>query len=194
MQIFKQEWWSTPIWYFDISQNEVDYVKIEKECYQHQKLDLGNKISNVGGYQSKNIFVNNASPEIKKLLLTVESLSTEWYTEFGVKPQFAKKVDNCWININSTNSYNKPHVHQQSIFSGVYYVKAPINSGHITFNNQSDRDFILQTFTNQTRYSVSDINYDAVEGRVVIFPSWVQHSVGLNQSNDDRISIAFNMT
>ncbi len=194
MQIFKQDWWATPVWYFDIPQSTVNYLEIEKECYQYKNIDAGNTISNVGGYQSNNIFINNASTEIKKLLLSIENLSTEWYNDFNVKPQFPRKIDNCWININSTNNYNKPHVHHQSIFSGVYYVKAPKDTGCITFNNQSDRDFILQTFTNQNRYTVSDINYDAVVGRVVIFPSWIQHSVGINQSNEDRISIAFNMT
>ena len=194
MQIFKQDWWATPIWYFDIPQETVDYLKIEKECYQTQKVDVGNKISNVGGYQSNNIFINNALPEIKNLLLTVEESAKHWYSDFGVKPQFSGKIDNCWININSTNSYNKSHVHQQSIFSGVYYVKASNNSGSIIFNNQSDRDFILQTFTNQNMYTASDINYDAVVGRVIIFPSWIQHSVSLNQSDEDRISIAFNMS
>ncbi len=194
MQIFKQDWWATPVWYFDIPQSTVNYLEIEKECYQHKLIDSGNQISNVGGYQSNNIFVNNAPSEIKKLLLTVEDMSTEWYREFGVRSQFPKKIDNCWININSINNYNKPHVHQQSIFSGVYYVKAGNNAGCITFNNQSDRDFILQTFTDQNRYTVSDLNYDAVAGRVIIFPSWIQHSVSINQSNEDRISIAFNMT
>lgn len=194
MQIFKQEWWATPIWYFDIPQSIIDYNEVEKECYNYQRTDNGNTISNVGGYQSHNMFVTSAPEQIKKLLLHIQSMSSEWYEELGVKPKFPRQIDNCWININSINSYNKPHVHQQSIFSGVYYVKTNKDAGHITFNNQSDRDFILQTFTDQTKYTVSDINYDAVVGRVVIFPSWTQHSVSMNLSNEDRISIAFNMT
>ena len=39
-----------------------------------------------------------------------------------------------WANINPPGGYNKPHLHPNSHFSGVYYIKAPKNSGQIVFN------------------------------------------------------------
>ena len=194
MQILKQDWWATPIWHFDIPATEINPVDVEQECYQHKKTDLGNVLSNVGGYQSNSIYDVDTYPAITKLLTTIQRHSHVWFDELGVKKMYPRLVDNFWININSANHYNKAHVHQRSIFSGVYYVKSNPNSGRIEFNNQSDRDFILQTFTDQNKYTVSELNYDAIVGRVVVFPSWIQHSVSPNLSTQDRISIAFNMT
>ena len=36
-------------------------------------------------------------------------------------------------NINYPGGFNRPHLHPNSLFSGVYYIKAPKNSGNIIF-------------------------------------------------------------
>ena len=43
-------------------------------------------------------------------------------------------IGNMWANINPPGGYNRPHLHPNSHFSGVYYIKAPENSGQIVFN------------------------------------------------------------
>lgn len=194
MNIVKEEWWATPIWFFDIPFEDVSPYKIEDECYDIKNTDSGRCISNVGGYQSNNLFVNNCHyTEIKKLLNVVASNSKIWYSELNVKEQFSGHIDNFWININSVNNYNNPHVHPASIFSGVYYVKTDDNTGNIVFNNSSNKDFICQCFTERSKYTISSVKYSTPVGRVVIFPSWVQHFVEPNLSTNDRISLAFNI-
>ena len=34
--------------------------------------------------------------------------------------------------------------------------------------------------------------YEAIPGRLIIFPAWLWHKVEPNQSNDIRISVSFN--
>ena len=40
-------------------------------------------------------------------------------------------LGNMWANINPTYSYNKTHMHPNSLWSGVYYIKVPKNSGNL---------------------------------------------------------------
>ena len=48
---------------------------------------------------------------------------------------FAKKVRllNCWFNVNGLGSFSRPHIHNRSAISGVYYILIPENSGSIVF-------------------------------------------------------------
>ena len=36
-----------------------------------------------------------------------------------------------WANINYPGNANRPHLHPNSLFSGVYWVKAPEKSGNL---------------------------------------------------------------
>ena len=44
-------------------------------------------------------------------------------------------LGNMWANINYPGGYNKPHVHPNTLFSGVYYIKTPPNCGKLICND-----------------------------------------------------------
>ena len=37
------------------------------------------------------------------------------------------------------------------------------------------------------------IKYDSLTNRMILFPSWLQHYVPINETDKNRISIAFNI-
>ena len=41
---------------------------------------------------------------------------------------------------------------------------------------------------------IKSLSFDPLEGHMLIFPSNLKHGVEMNQSDEDRISIAFNYT
>ena len=45
----------------------------------------------------------------------------------------------------------------------------------------------------RTRMNNQALQYNAVEGLLIVFPSWLQHAVQPNMSEETRVSIAFNM-
>lgn len=101
-----------------------------------------------------------------------------------------KRIDetsyNFWGNINKLGGYNNLHSHLNStdlddilnMFSAVYYIKVPQNSGDICFSNP-----LFINFLN---------HYTPQEKDLIVFPSYVPHLVRPNKTNEDRISIAFN--
>jgi uncharacterized protein (TIGR02466 family) len=196
MEVKREDWWATPVWYFDIPKDIVDYDLISDDCYAQRQLDSnGRAISNIGGWQSNDIFLSdqNVPKNIINLMNVISERSACCFEDFGTKSELNPRLSNFWININSSNSYNKLHTHPKAILSGVYYSKTPENSGGIFFHKPAELDYLHQTYTNcDNSLTFSGVIYTPVPGRVVIFPAWVGHSVQPNNSDNDRISVAFN--
>jgi len=102
-----------------------------------------------------------------------------------------------WANINSKYSYHEQHTHPNSYLSGVYYLKVPKNSGKINFIDPRNAMRSIELAPDQERTLtdplVRNIEVDAQEGYLLLFPSWLGHEVQQNLSHDDRVSIAFNI-
>ena len=104
-------------------------------------------------------------------------------------------MGNMWANINPPGGYNMPHVHPNSHFSGVYYIKTPKDSGKLVCNDpRAGEQLIMPTRKKGTppKELWREVHLDPVEGRIIIFPSWLWHCVEPNKSNDIRISVSFN--
>jgi uncharacterized protein (TIGR02466 family) len=105
------------------------------------------------------------------------------------------KLGNMWANINPPGGYNQSHIHPNSLFSGAYYVKSQPNSGRLSVIDP--RPGVQQCMPPRKKEKLPrelwrETYYDAVPGRLIMFPSWLWHKVEPNQSNDIRISVSFN--
>ena len=97
------------------------------------------------------------------------------YKEMGLP------MDEFWFNIARPGESTGWHDHKdRSVLSGVYYLKVPDNAGDILFRKR-DKDKIVEW------------NIRSETGKLILFHSNIEHSVTINKSNHDRISIAFNL-
>ena len=104
-------------------------------------------------------------------------------------------LGNMWANINPPGGMNQPHIHPNSLFSGVYYVKSHPKAGRLKiFDPRPGVQLIMPTRKSGDpgRDMWRDANIEPIEGRIVMFPAWLWHCVEPNQSNDIRISVSFN--
>jgi len=172
---------------FDEVRNKlIDYA------YEYKKNDPdGNIISNRRGWQSKNFSVQKEDDILHSLI--INCLASFPY----IKESYNIFAD-AWININPTGSYNNKHNHPSSDLAGVLWIKCPKDCGEIVFDNPS----AFQTFKTINAYEdkFKDVNkihytyfFPPVEGRVLIFPSHLDHNVRENKSQEDRISVSFNI-
>ena len=192
IQVYKQEWWATPIWFFDLK-DDVNFKSIEIECYKEKKDDvLGRSISNINGWQSKFVAFDKYD-EIYKVLKIISLNANVFIEDMGVDEKYKFSINEYWININSKGSFNAPHTHPQSLFSCIIYIKTPKDSGNILFLQNQILQLGLGGYTkNNNFYNFESIKYEAIEKRVIVFPSYLLHQVQENKSDEDRISIAFN--
>ena len=178
----------TPIWIFDL---EFDLGSIEYWCRRKKEEDTGRDVSNIGGWQSNDIEEFDGTP-LEPFIEWVEHEVTHLADDLGCHGDYPK-MDNLWININPKGGFNQPHVHPVSRFSGVFYIKAQENSGDLCFT-RDDNDYALGSICpDNTRYSSAQWLYKPKMNRAILFPSWVKHQVLPNESEEDRISLAFNL-
>lgn len=192
----RQDLWATPLWYFEVPSTLINPYDVVQDAYIHQKLDRGVVISNVGGYQSSTLTMDDpVPPTISGLMSVLAEQCQTCSKELGFERRLG--IENFWININKKNHYNKMHVHSSSILSGCYYAATPDQSGSIIFHNRPETSYILgvlkQIGASDTRFTVTEQAFIPKAGAVLIFPGWLAHSVEENRSGEDRISIAFNL-
>ena len=85
-----------------------------------------------------------------------------------------------------------PHIHEESSWSCVYYV-TPTEDANLYFKDprlleymDKSHHHLRQPYANMIRKRPFNA------GEAILFPSWLEHGVGPNTSDNARISIACN--
>jgi uncharacterized protein (TIGR02466 family) len=187
---------SVPIFHYKLD----NYKEINKELLNYilelQKSDkTGNAHSNKGGWHSQNFDIVNQGPPINFLNKIKDYLKHIISNEFGWKYVPNKqRIVAMWAIINKKNSFNVMHNHQNCYFSSAYYVKKPKNSGDITFFDPKEaKTYRFPKIEKYTEYSSEAVTIKPEEGDLLIFPSYLYHSVSENLSEDDRVVVSFNV-
>ena len=123
--------------------------------------------------------------------------------ELGYHGSYQLRIGTMWSIINPPGSSNRAHIHPGCIWSGVYYVQAPRNSGRIEFIDPRTQNLMSGVKyipgAKRPRDCWKKVRYKPVAGRMLIFPAWLYHSVGPNRSrakgkDADRIIVSFNLS
>jgi len=155
--------------------------------------NTGRNISNVGGYQSKDL--NLSEPLLQSLISHIQKETFNFSRMFNMTYD-SFKVDNMWININGYKDYNNNHHHPGCLFSGVYYISTPQNCGNIEFIRSAERFMVYDwevPVTNYNSYNATIWYLPAEQYRCYIFPSFYEHRVIPNLNTKERYSISFNV-
>jgi|TARA_R110002110_G_scaffold383548_1_gene595027 uncharacterized protein (TIGR02466 family) len=170
---------------------ELDNEKLASDIIEWSKKDKGIDKSNVNGWHSNSNM--HLKPEYEELKNALYDMQLKIYEEeyLSRKPI----LTNMWANINPPNAYNKSHNHANALFSGVYFVKANENSGKLICSDP--RPGAQQTSPVRKDVEIpkelwNEWHLDPVPGRIIMFPSWLWHSVEINKSKELRISVSFN--
>ncbi len=189
-KVFERLWWTTPVWECPVE--DIDNKSIAEYCYKVKQEKPGVNISNRGGWHSGEL--------ITPLPSALEQLFNELTVFVNDVPQRYMGTSNLilgnwWININGKYDYNEQHDHQNSVLSGTYYVQVPEeNMGDLMLHRGDNAEFFLTSKVErqQTMANAMTIPCPVKESMFYLFPSWVKHSVERNNTDSERISIAFN--
>jgi uncharacterized protein (TIGR02466 family) len=186
-------WFPTPIWYTLFEGITDDQYNAALEyCLERSQKEESVVYSNKGGWQSRpSSYVQAIYTPLKPFLIQLEEYLKHAFIDIGINTP--KPVSSVWINVNSKNSYNNLHLHTQASLSGVFYLTD--NNAKITFErNQDASSYHLDWMgaATDTPLSYRGVDYVPLKGQLIIFPSWLQHSVSPNTNESPRVSIAFN--
>ena len=186
-----QHHFPTMIYIKDFPDSEKLNKYLEPKIIQWSQQDKGVTKTNAGGWHSKTDM--NKKEEYNPLTRELFNMQEEIYQKENLNRN--PVCGNMWANINYSKCYNRPHIHPNSLFSGVYFVKTPKNSGNFVLYDP--RPGVQMTMPDRKDIKLSpelwrEIHYEPKAGRCIMFPSWLWHEVKPNQSNDIRISVSFN--
>ena len=102
---------------------------------------------------------------------------------------------NSWGNLQKKGNYIKEHRHNNTQFSGVFYLQTPEGSGDIVFSTKNATWITSHWEPSVTGYD--DLNsfekrFEPEECGIFIFPAHLDHYVTASQSSEERYSISFN--
>jgi uncharacterized protein (TIGR02466 family) len=148
--------------------------------------------SNVAGYQSPETLHHVA--ELRPLFEYICQMAFRAAADLDfIECDIA--LTSAWLNVNdSRQCMNSEHVHGD-VFSGVFYLQAPEGSGKLSLVNPGiNRMWDGCKLVNQkNQFTGESIRIEPVEGNIILFPSYLPHSVETNNHDEERISISFNV-
>jgi uncharacterized protein (TIGR02466 family) len=192
-----------------------DISLIKETCISIMQSDIsgGRRVSNVGGYQSDATI--HKDDRFKTLIEIIEMQFKQLHSDIELIDNVEFELLNMWINVNFPGCFNKFHRHvnppsldritSSSILSGTFYVNVPENSGDLTFHAGRE-DYNLMTheppivrlpeifYKNNKNRNVRPLfKIKPSNGDLLIWFSDLIHGVEKNTSDEERISISFNI-
>ena len=188
MKQYSEQIFPVNIHTFNIDNTKDLNTDLLENIYTIQDNEENYKRSNKGGFHSfpdlekRNIKCFDAlSDEIIKLTNNI-IIKEDYRFE-----ETCKKISGMWFIINKINHYNTMHTHARAFLSGAYYVKLPKKEkSYITF---CDPIFVRK----HENLGFTHYKKEVAESMLVLFPGWLSHEVPVNNTDEERIVISFNL-
>lgn len=166
----------------------IDYFYKMKENHP-----VSDSISVRRGWQNHNLMTEYINEkEIHYLLWYINQQFETYFASYNPSKEYFWSVNNMWVNILPKGGYNRVHRHTGCQFSGIVYLQGDEDSGELTIFNPMNTKNISQNFTGfqeeRTCYHIPPLRNTGV-----FFSSSLDHRVDMNNSDLDRISVAFNI-
>ena len=198
----------TPLVVVELDEAAVLLPDLRARILERAAGTAGVQRSNEGGWQSPGDFaawggvggrtILEAAREIGDKLTWIESSSP---TETAALPWHV----HAWANINRAGHANARHIHGGAVWSGIFYVDDGGIGGAASLGGALElwdpRGGLPIMYAPQAKLrTAGSVNAGLAElhypktGQLLMFPSWLPHSVEPYRGNAVRISVAFNLS
>tara|TARA_B100000035_G_scaffold315166_1_gene334213 strand:- start:2372 stop:2974 length:603 start_codon:yes stop_codon:yes gene_type:complete len=185
-----------PIFKYKFDEFKIFNNELSKYIYELYKKDKkGVERSNRGGWHSKNFRLAETNSIQQKFAIKLQNYIINTFQNMGWRIKNKNiQIKEMWAIINKKDDFNVIHIHPNCYLSAAYYVKAPKNCGRFQVENpNAAKKYTFPEIENKNELNVEVAGIDISEGDLFIFPSYLPHKVGKNESDDDRIVISFNV-
>jgi len=196
---------------FGKNNHELDKNLIQ-DTLDHYNKSKGMVGSNLGGWHSKT-GLEDKYESFNLLRKQIEDSANDYCNAYGF--QNGLIVGNLWANLNSSGDMNAGHHHATTGLAGVYYPVKSIVDNQCEFNYTDNCTLMpgiwdgknggsiyfqdpcyglksrLKKIKTPTAYNLSMYHTYPVSGLLILFPSYLVHTVTPFRENIKRISISF---
>jgi uncharacterized protein (TIGR02466 family) len=185
---------TTPIFWHVLKDAEALNAELRELILEQERTAATVVKSNQGGWQSPSDFFGWSGSAVAALeryaSQAVEIATAKVLAKENVRIEFQLTG---WAAVNRRGHYNTPHVHPMATWSGVYYVdpgdEAPDTPGAVLEFSHPILASVM-TFFPGVLPSARLVRPEA--GMIILFPSYLQHSVRMYHGERPRISVPFN--
>lgn len=175
-------------------------AELRAAIFANRKTSKGITRSNLLGWHSDLEMLRWGGEAARRLALTVMSISGARTTDIALKgdqPRYEMRVE-MWANVSPAGASNQFHAHPGCLWSAVYFVDdGGSRDGALVLK---DPNFPMN------RMYAPDLRFADAEGvaptlfeiapepgKLIMFPSWLEHGVKPHPGPGERISIAINV-
>ena len=181
----------TLVWVFDLPPGEVETMNAAMAA---ALADMSAGLAEYkGGYARQSETDLHSRPEFQALMRVALKAGKE-IMGFLKLADAELAVSGAWANFAKPGTSHHVHTHPNNFLSAVYYLNTPQGANTINFLDPRDQAHVIAPQVSQrSAHTASQVTVEVAPGRLVMFPSWLRHSVDVNTSNEVRVSIAINL-
>ena len=106
--------------------------------------------------------------------------------------EYKTEITEMWGNRQKPGTHFYTHIHYNNMFSGVFFLNEHEKFPCLTLFRPVENTFDLLK-EEYNHFNSDSYNVPTKKDGLVIFPSWLAHSVDTNEADIDRLGIAFNV-
>lgn len=164
-------------------------VKFSNEEIAYIESNRGNTYPNVYGNVTSNDNFVLSKKELSSLKTQIDKHLQQYVDNVIGAGGVSLEVTQSWLNYNDKNTSHHTHCHDNSIVSGVVYISR--EPSQLIFFKEKQYG-IKPNITKMTKFNVDAVPINVKQNMIVLFPSHMLHGVNVNNSDEARISLAFN--
>ena len=183
---------STPVYVNNVG----DFEKPDHRSLEYSNRLPDGRVHHFLTTADKNVLERPAFKDVRGIVMN----EVEFYARevCRVNKRIEFYVTNSWINIYRRGEQAGAHMHHNSLLSGVLYLKATEGGGEIVFHRDVQSqvpfppaiDLDMDAFN---IYNCKSWGHKPKTNDICLFPSILSHSVDPNESDEERVSLAFNV-
>ena len=173
----------TPVAFFKLP-NELTEEQLEFLKNAEQRPNEGNTTSKFREVLDHELFA-----DLKEFVM--ESLNTYFDNTISPMNDVKLRVTQSWLNYTKKGQWHHKHAHPNSVISGVFYVNADKEKDKIFFYKDGYKQLSFPT-ERYNEYNSDSWWLPVGTNELVLFPSSFTHSVAPVETDETRISLAFN--
>jgi len=106
----------------------------------------------------------------------------------------AFEITGCWATVLASGAAHKAHSHPNNYLSGAYYVRTHPGADTINFHDPRNQAGVIRPpVMKLTAENTDQVVVKVTNGTLLLFPAYLEHSVDANTSEEERVSISFNI-
>lgn len=195
----------TPIGEFIIPECESVNARLAELILERERTEPNRPYANAGGWHSGINLLDWPGPEIVQfrnwmaeavnhmIASTVQMMKA---AGIQTKANMGPIQAHAWANVSRYGNYHRTHNHPGNAWSGAYYVTAGKDSPENPLSGMLEladpRPFANMCLTPGNPFG-QKILVRPLAGKMIVFPSWLEHFVHPYFGEGERISIAFNV-